>query len=889
MSHFDILSRHHFAIANGFVDFMRLTPLQTAAPVTGAVRPVTTGLLRDTYLVPVEVFDLAPIDEQRDAPWSQSLAVARDETVFAVTRALDAVARATQTLLPSELQPERLPEGRARRHLSALRDLWSDLGGSLPEDLQVCRNVIGSDAADALEPLPLLASIDCPYANSSEDALARVLRHHHGTAPDAITRSWQALHPPLSGIAQGALGHVQSNLTGRAAPVVADASLQVFGLRDPMEEAEFAAALVQRWLDAGEIDTAAEAGLLLPDDPAYGLALTEAFDRVGLLLSGAPAVAAERDSVSELIAALLPVLQGPAPRTALATVALSPLMPWSAATGRAIAREVIARGYSRLWRSLDGPAAALAEALRPVTSVAALFARLGEIDRLLAVPGRLGARIALLRAQSGEEPGWQKLQALVAPRPLQGAAPARTIEGVSVFAEPDLPWRSVRRLVVLGMNGRGWPRPQPANPFFTETEIELIHAATGLQLSSRARVNARRLELFRRQLCAATEAAVLLAPARDMAGTELPPTTGFALIGRLLGCKDPTELAIDPRRLPAEQYPVGLTARLPDHAAGQPVLPENGVVKLDRDLLALKAEAGGDPPAQSPTQLETLIISPLAWLLGEVDANDRTWKPELLDVRVLGTLLHGVIERVFPPDAKVPEAAELSRMTEAALGEVIARKAGWLAEPIWAAERASLVREALRMVRAWARFLSDNGAVTLGNELSLSGDHAGLMIAGRADSLLQLPDGRYMVIDHKRSSAAKRRSRMELGWDLQVALYRVMLERSNAHTALAEATASGATIVTAYHTTLDGAVLADGAGRGLARVECPADDPAREALKHLQAVVSEVRNGCVTLNRAGDAKRFGKERGITAYALEGDELVGALLMPEEQTDEVQDD
>ncbi|WP_444429471.1 hypothetical protein ACTTAM_12165 [Rhodobacter capsulatus] len=324
---------------------MRLSPLQTASPVTGAIRPLTTGLLRDSYLVPRAAFDPdAVLAARPGAPWAQSLAVAPVETALAVRRALEALARATETLTPAEVQPDRLPEGRARAHLGALCDLWSDLGGALPEDLHVWRHVITAEAGAALEPLPLLAPIDCPHATAAETALAQALVRQHGLAPEAVSAAWLARQPSQSACATGALGHVQANLTGLAAPIAPDTSLQIFGLRDPMEEADFAAATVQGWLDRGTIDHAAEVGLLVPEDPAYACALAEAFERVGLPLSGAPVGAILRDPAADLIAALLPVLRGPAPRTALASVVISPLMPWPAATGRAIARDLIARG-----------------------------------------------------------------------------------------------------------------------------------------------------------------------------------------------------------------------------------------------------------------------------------------------------------------------------------------------------------------------------------------------------------------------------------------------------------------------------------------------------------------------------------------------------------------
>ena len=122
---------------------------------------------------------------------------------------------------------------------------------------------------------------------------------------------------------------------------------------------------------------------------------------------------------------------------------------------------------------------------------------------------------------------------------------------------------------------------------------------------------------------------------------------------------------------------------------------------------------------------------------------------------------------------------------------------------------------------------------------------------------------------------------MSKGWDLQVALYRAMLERPSEDTALTRLIEGGAQIVTAYHTTRDASVLSDATGVGLPRVEAAQRDVSTEAMAHLAGTVAEVGAGTVRLNRVGDAKRFEKERGIKAYALEENPLVAAFTLPEE--------
>ncbi len=850
---------------------MRIEPLLTASPLTGAIRPVTTGLLRDAYLAPaVQTVDLRPVLAARPAPWSESLSAAPDATVRMVEAALTAVMRATTRLDPGELAPERLPESRARHHLTALRDLWR-AADPLPESLATIRHVLGAGAQDCLEPLPLLDAGEDGFADPVEAALARTLVRHHGLAPEGLRSAWAEPQPP--GCPHGALAHVQRQLGQAAPPAAPDDSLRLFGLRDPREEAEFAAALAQALVQDGRVADARDIGLLVPADPAYARALAEAFDHVGLPLSDRPA-AARRDLAGELLSVLLAVLEGPAPRVALATLHASPLMPWPATTGRAMAREIIDRGWSRTAAGLGGAERALLDAFRPVTTPDQLVARLHSVAAALPdVP--LAPRIAAIRAGLGAVIDWPAMHRLAAvPAPAAEAA-ERGIEGVTVLDADALPWRPVRHLIVLGLAGANWPRPAGANPFFTEAEVALIRRETGLGLAGRQDHLARGLDLFRRQLGAAGESATCLVPARGLDGKALPPSTGLALICQLLGETKPERLIRDPRAEDAGHWPVRAAAIAPLPAGGGPILPEQGQLHLDTDLLRLRER--GAPVPQSPSRLETLLTSPLAWTLGELDARDRTWAPEALDVLVLGTLIGRVLEVLFPREAPVPDDEALAAAVPAALAEATARIAPWLSGPQWEVERAGLRREALATAMAWARFLRTSGARVLGNELELAGDHGGLLIAGRADTLLQLPDGGLLLIDHKRAGAKKRRERMVRGWDLQVALYRAMLERPLTETDLTRL-AAGRVPVTGYHTTLDSTVLVDGAG--IPGTEAAAEAISETAMAQLARRVAEVGAGVVSLNRAGDAGRYERDCGITAYELKQNGLLAALLMPE---------
>lgn len=871
---------------------MRIDPLITASPVSGATRLVTDELLREVYLAPQAAeWSLAEVLEGREAPWAESFKAARTETVQAVEAGLISVARATKALAPDEIDVSGLPDGRAKTHLMALTQLWRDIG-RLPEPLATWSHVVSSAGSDALESLPVLNASPCSFADASEVSLAATLERHHGSAPEAFHAQWRARQTPAEPTAAGALGQIQSALGTSAHEIPQDSTISCFGLRDPREEAQFAAARAQRMLDDHVVDHPQDIGLLVPDNSIYTAALKDACDDLGLPLSGGPQVQAARDVAGELLSLLLMLLSAPAPRTAMASLFISPLMIWPRYAGQRMAREIMDYGWSRTASALDGSAREILDALRPCHTPEQLFARLGVIAKALP-KAELHRRIAPLRAVTKDGLDWPLLHKLAAPQGIPASGHDRFVEGLSLFTETSLPWRPVRQLIALGLTGRHWPRLPGSDPFFTEAEVALIRDKTGLEFKGRREKLARGMELFRRQLCAATEGLTLLAPAMDMRGERLSPSTGLALISHVLGAEKPADLVQNLRLMPRETWPV--LPHLPDVLpnGGTPVLPEDGILHLNRglgtpdkpglDLLRLRHDDNGKVAPQSPSRLETLLVSPLAWLLEELDARDRTWAPEALDVMTLGTLIHQVLEDAFPENTPVPSTDVLQDKIPDILEAAIARHARWLSGPSWATERQTLLREARDVVQSWSGFLAATGAEILHNEIALSGDHGGLILRGKADCLLRLPDGRILVVDHKRSSAPNRRDRMSKGWDLQVALYRAMLERPSEDTALTRLIEGGAQIVTAYHATRDASVLADATGGGLPRVEAAQRDVSAEAMAHLAGAVMEVGAGTVRLNWVGDVKRFEKERGIKAYALEENPLVAAFTLPEEGT------
>lgn len=852
---------------------MRIDPLFTRHPSTGAIRRVTPSLLAEIYLVPkAHPLDLGSV-VRADDPWAASHAAAPRETEAVLLAALRAVAVGTPDMVPSSLKPEALPEGRARDHLAGLKRLWERMDGKLPDDLGTCRHVLSSCSADALEPLPLVGNSPCRFANPAERALESLLRHQHGTVSAEILAAGGTSHFGAAPFAPGALGAIQAGLSSSDASVSPDDTVAFWGLRDPVEEAAFAAGMIQKLLDDGTVSSPAEVAILVPGTN-YSPLVAEAFETAGLPLSGGegPAI---RDLAADLMANVLRVLEGPGTRMALAAALTSPLMPWSAARGSAMARQLMDRGHVRP----DPSSAPMLELLRgPVTSVRQLFARLGGIQTALAedLPESCDAFADLVRrlraTLTPDALDWSLARAVFATSPHRAPA-ERFIEGVSLFTADALPWRPCRRLIILGAAGDAYPTPAPTDPVFLDREKLEIRRLANLWLPTRGEVLARRIELFRRQLCAATETVDVLVPALNAGGQRLATSTAHALMARCLGVTKPDDLVAEVRKVPKGSVPSlsRVAPRLEEN--GRPVLPESGELRLGIDLLSLRKTEDGRAKPQSPSRLDTLLVSPLAWTLGELDLHAVPWTPESLDVLTLGSLAHDVLEHAFPAEMDLPGEATLAAACPGLVAEAVARITPWLVQPGWEAEQAGLVREITAIAMAWRRRLAQFGATVLANEIALAGEGHGLMLTGRADCLLRLADGRFVVVDHKRSRSSNREKRMQRGWDLQVELYRAMLARPTIITPVPTTSA----VAVAYNCLLDDHVLSNGLADAPG-VDDFENDISEMAVAELVRLAAKLGAGHVPLGRADDAKRFDKERGMKAYALD-DAFVSTFLLP----------
>lgn len=839
-------------------------PFLVADPRSGLHYRLTDTGLAELSLAP-KAPDWAPgraIAENPHPVWRESLVNAPVETISAVSAALEGLVLATADLrVPSA---GAMGASRAVRHLDALTALWRKLGEALPEGLAPVRHVLELPHGRFLEQAPVVEGSLDPHAPAAMKALYARLQQEFGAVAAPAKKRAAAEGSRLHALQ---VGVVEAGI--EAAPK--DDSLAFYGLRDLAACADFAAAQARALIESGI--PAREIAVLAAGDTRQ---IARAFADQGVPISGLPGSLPERDIIGETALQLALAKRTPTPAMVLASLALSPLMPWAAQTGRDLAESLIGgdfRGeilsstpaHIDLWTDIRASAGSLAQLRFLIDRICARISQGNEVRARLSIP------------PGDVSPDWEGiLRGIQISSPPQAGAD-HNLEGVSLWAAHETPWRHCRHLIVTDFSDGLYPTRSRANPLFLDSEITAIRTTTGLQLRGRAESLAESLFLFDRQLQAVSDSVTFLIPWRDLSGARQQPSAGLSLVARAISdVEEAQDLILDLSRLPPEDWPVA-HHRLPPLPEPDE-LPE-ALLFPGLDLLALRRKDDGTSKPQSPSRLETLLVSPLAWLLDEIGAGDMSWSAEELDVMAKGNIAHDVFEHVFLKDQPVPDLAALTDAVDQAYDLALTRHAGFLRSASWEMERNGLKREIQQAALRWREHLLALGAKIIGNEIWLAGEAHGISLHGKADAILELPDGALLVVDHKKSGTSARRRRMEAGWDLQAGLYRDLLACPVRRDGDGMVPLTGREIGIAYHLMNDGGLLTS----GLAPAEgSPAQDMGdavnEAAVEMLAERLEQLGAGQVVLNTSADEGFFKKEAGFTPYALtDGSTLVTAFI------------
>ena len=871
---------------------------------------VIVGVWQELLQLAGEVYLCPPLEETwestlhsalggiPDAFWSASYAVSPHQTGRVVADAYCQLVAETDPASDFANLPRAKLPTRSGLHVADLVRLHMALSGSLPRELATVRRLLATPGELALRGLRVYRIAGVPRLSRWQAALlAHVHSHCDAAADAALESSLERILQPIFDrqAGEGALGLMQRHLFRLVeTPGVLDDSVQWLGVRDFLEEVEVAAGMVQSLLAADPTLRPADIGLLVPERFEYEVALADAFTLAGLPLAGLPKERWHRDLGREAVFHFLYCRHKPSPAMAMASCLSSPLMPWDRARGARLAQAVMEGDWQlEPWEGASPRARAMLTLLRggddgPATLVSALarFVDLLEADEALAaqlVRARAASDHLAGLLQPGGDLDWHALRRAVSPEHLaSGEAPEFSVEGIALWRESQEPWRAVRHLLVLGFVAGHYPGDCGASSVFSAEDLAILSTRAGLALDTpRARVERSRA-LFKRQLGCVAESVSFLVPRRDPFGAVLSASESLVFMMHMFGQDEEPILNLDigDDRRRARYL---LERRIPPARA--PVIAVGRDLNLGVDLLALRKDEDGLPKPESPSALEKLMVSPLAWLLQRLQAEPQLWAPEDANVLLLGTLSHAVFEQLFADDKSLPARGRIPKLVPKALDSAIREIAPFLLGSAWQVERRLLGNELGRAAMAWHDVLTELGAQVLGSEIWLQGRLGDVAIHGQADALLGLPDRRLLIIDYKKSSASSRRKRMQRGYDCQANLYRVMLQtgglKGEADSVLAERFRDSAQIGIVYFTLNDAAALADTPLAESASVpgwELIDTDVSSEAMALIGARLQELQQGRLRLNRLGDAEFFDGKAGVKPYALEVTPLTTLFML-----------
>ena len=460
------------------------------------------------------------------------------------------------------------------------------------------------------------------------------------------------------------------------------------------------------------------------------------------------------------------------------------------------------------------------------------------------------------------------------------------LEGVTIWRESQDAWRPVRRLLVLGFVQGQYPTPPVTHAVFSADELQSLRDHWNVALQTPADQLADNRARLRRQLINVSDSVTFLVSRRDFAGAAQSFSDSLIFMHPwFTGAQEAQDRVLDIEANHLRDAVAFLALAAPAEAS-PPIRKPPRDLRFDRDLRELGPTQDGGPRPESPSSLETLMVSPLAWLLRRLNAEPPDgWAPEQVDPRLLGMLAHAVFEQVFSPNQPLPEPDDLESRTGTALESALRKRAPFLLTRRWEIECRHLESGLLRAASAWGNVLKSLDAEILAGEIWLQGTWDGTPIHGQADLVVELPDRRLLVVDYKRSKSVDRRQQMEKGYDSQANLYRIMLEtggpKNESGSTLAERLRDRGSIGTVYYMMNDQTPLADTRVANAGNIPnwtTLENNVSEAAMDLIGEKLKELRAGEVRLNRMDDREFFRKQAGLKPYALDKSPLIALFTV-----------
>ena len=423
------------------------------------------------------------------------------------------------------------------------------------------------------------------------------------------------------------------------------------------------------------------------------------------------------------------------------------------------------------------------------------------VSRARANPAIAERDVAALRAFKDVLRGLTLAEAALATAPLdysafyeelRGAVESATYPipgeaGVLVASALDGRGLSFRAVALLGLSEGEFPQRERDDPFLSESDRQVLRQR-GIPLESR--LTGDETTIFYQAVTRAREKLLLTRPYLADDGQPWEESPYWKDARRLMG--NPTPVRVRPEdTIPASEAAssVEISRRDAYFAHGRLALEarmtRSAASVYEGELPTLADELAARYPAAfgwSASKLEAYGTCPfyfyLAYVLGlEV----RTPPEEGYDVRMLGSMLHKILEDTYAQAANPTDLDECLARMETLAGQVFAAapaEYGFRPTPLWAQQRQELIRTLRQTITALAE---DSRGYTpryfeqkfgMGNpSLVLSTEIGEIRLHGYIDRVDQAAIGRLRLIDYKSGGAAISARHLTEGRRLQLPLY----------------------------------------------------------------------------------------------------------------------
>ncbi len=848
----------------------KLAAQQTTGVKVGNFSALLDMLMESWLLRPVEDTWLSQFRQSAlsfdDAFWTNSLAVDETATLSQVRASLALILEGIPlewTSSPEQPVTFHKPDHpRLHRYFHDLSRLWSQMQGARPYDQARARHWLLHSTLTPIEPVQLdclIDSAELPLWQKTMIERVQALTPASELLFEFQPASLQPWHQAL--------------LTGKMQAESAGDAIACFSCRDMLAECQAVASMIQAEIEQGIAPE--QLAIMMPtEQDDYAKWLGFYLNHASIVVSNDQRTRLMTDWQAQLIKDLLLYQAQHRPTMQLQSIVTNPLMPWTRSKGQYYATRIANNDLKRL--DDDPKDKVLIDLIqRPLVSQTLtaltdwLDAVLSHCQELNATPltqSRLASHRQQLQTLLDEFAvvSWDTLltkvlnQWQVSPIRLSDEARYR-LHAVTLLTSDQQLIQPVHRLYVVGFNDGYYEQPTPhagAIAFEDWQGLTLEHQQTSLaytyphpQFGGTAWMTQ-----WVRCLAQSQQQVIITGSRQAYDGTVLYPSRTWLPLAQCVASQLEVDALIQP--IETANHSLLRWQTIPLQPLITPELPEClafGSSVLDQ-LTALNEQV---VRAESPSSLETLMVSPLAWLFNRMGIESREWKVQQLDNALQGSIAHKVFELYKAHQDEMITADGFDQLYESAVNRI----APFMQQPHWRIEKANLKREIYRAFEVFVPWCQQNQWRITDVEQRMEGELWGWSIKGFIDAILKSPD-QVFIMDYKKSQSNDRFKRLNAGFDLQTYIYRQLYTQGRGR----------ANMVTGYFNLNDRVMVLDQAVQGSNDIDVQTPDiPLEQQSGQAVALVSErfaqLRAGEIMLNHASEAKTW-KSRGIKVYAFE---------------------